>query len=849
MKRENRGWRQGARRVAATALAVCLATSALPTTGLAEGPAKEASDVLVQGFYTHLPTATMAARFEDQKVTVGTPSGSSGSTLILGDGDVAAALDYNYEVNFSEDKKPWATGANCKFNGKVPLSASWTVETSYSTPPEGGDNAATSLDANNFFYEFQQDSGRNIMPAITSGWVYNKGSNVYMKWNPMGIGEWYGGLALDTWTNSYAFIKSGGSGCYGTGKYSSVKWIPAGDGVLTATFGNRTVSANNASGQKAEEVDLPPMNLETDKRVEFYISGWMCSRSSRAGTVMPGKKMSVDLLSIGYDHFAPEFVKVEYLDPKDQTRVITGGIGRGQEAVVRVTLKNSDLAAAGETIPAFLSLGDQAGFVSEGFETTQISGTKKIALNFVGNDEVSTTFKIKVTGDPETQFKLGLKVEDDPFGSYRSAYVLHDIGPDMVKGGVFPGDVNYTLTGTAGNNSWYTSNVDLNIQTNDYDLAYFDGVLADRMGKTFTKEGKTTTSFYAQQDGSRFSSKWGTTGIMSESVGIDKTAPTLALTDRSTLSLRAQDGVSGVWKIQVKRPGATSWEDMTIYTLTSGGTKPGDTGASSRDYQALNDCDALGTYQFRAVDAAGNATPDDKVLTVTRTDVAPVIVADDSLVFYGEKLPSGFVPRTAFDMIAGDDAPITHLSTNGVKTPAVHNALPQYTDLSGRLQDRVQLPDDQISWKLERLGLTASSFPVQRGNRSTQPVSVELPAGSYKLTFSLKGVDDDGNAALPKECFLYTVSYTHLDVYKRQRSSRSTPGSPAPPPWPPRPPATPSPRWRPRSPSATAWTRSPTPSPARPAPALSPPWTTAWSSSPAGPLTSSSTPKRPWAPR
>ena len=32
--------------------------------------------------------------------------------------------------------------------------------------------------------------------------------------------------------------------------------------------------------------------------------------------------------------------------------VITGGIGRGREAVVRVTLKNSDLAAAGETIPA-----------------------------------------------------------------------------------------------------------------------------------------------------------------------------------------------------------------------------------------------------------------------------------------------------------------------------------------------------------------------------------------------------------------------------------------------------------------------------------------------------------------
>lgn len=180
MKREYRGRRQGARRAAATALAVCLAASALPMAGLAEGLAKETSDVLVQGFYTHLPTATMAARFEDQKISVGTPSGSSGSTLALGDGNVASAIDYGYEGSFGESKKPWATGANCKFNGKVPLSASWTVETSYSTPPEGGDNAATSLDANNFFYEFQQDSGKNVMPAITSGWAnmifYDMGS-------------------------------------------------------------------------------------------------------------------------------------------------------------------------------------------------------------------------------------------------------------------------------------------------------------------------------------------------------------------------------------------------------------------------------------------------------------------------------------------------------------------------------------------------------------------------------------------------------------------------------------------------------------------------------------------------
>lgn len=765
MKREYRGWRQGARRAAATALAVCLAASALPTTGLAEGLAKETSDVLVQGFHQNISMDKMAQTFRVSGSTLSPVGGTF--DFISG---TRNAYDQDYQGNYGEKTSGKGCSGNITSKWRVPLTASWKMGISYSISPMAALDSDR-LDANNLFYLLEDQTGATRLLALVS--THDVKFNGI--WSGLGITAVGGDLNYGTTgpgvASGYAW-HNGGENAYGSNKSSVLAW-DAQSQVMSAQFAGETISSSN---QNKSADGYPPLGLDTNQRLSILLSNWNFTRKSKVDSVLSKSQSSVTLNSIGYDHFAPEFVKVEYLDPKDQTRVITGGIGRGQEAVVRVTLKNGDLAAAGETIPAFLSLGDQAGFVSEGFETTQISGTKKIALNFVGNDEISATFKIKVTGDPETQFKLGLKVEDDPFGSYRSAYILHDIGPDMVKGGVFPGDVNYTLTGTAGSNGWYTSNVDLNIQTNDYDLAYFDGVLADRMGKTFTQEGKTTTSFYAQQDGSRFASKWGTTGIMSESLGIDKTAPTLALTDRSTLALRAQDRVSGVWKIQVKRPGATSWEDMTTYTLTPGGAKPGDTGASSRDYQALNDCNALGTYQFRAVDAAGNVTPDDKVLTVTRTDVAPVIVADDSLVFYGEKLPSGLVPRTAFDMIAGDDAPITHLSTNGVKTPAAHNALPPYTDLSGQSQNRVQLPDDQISWKLERLGLTASSFPVQSGSRSTQPVAVELPAGSYKLTFSLKGVDDDGNAALPKECFLYILRGGSPDVGGPTPSGEGEPG-------------------------------------------------------------------------
>ena len=55
-------------------------------------------------------------------------------------------------------------------------------------------------------------------------------------------------------------------------------------------------------------------------------------------------------------------------------------------------------------------------------------------------------------------------------------------------------------------------------------------------------------------------------------------------------------------------------------------------------------------------------------------------------------------------------------------------------------------------------------------------MSVELPAGSYKLTFSLKGVDDDGNAALPKECFLYILRGGSPDVGGPPPSGEGEPG-------------------------------------------------------------------------
>ena len=98
MKRENRGWRQGARRVAATALAVCLATSALPTTGLAEGPAKEASDVLVQGFHQNISMDKMAQTFEAS----GSALSPVGGTFDLISG-TRSAYDQDYQGNYGEE--------------------------------------------------------------------------------------------------------------------------------------------------------------------------------------------------------------------------------------------------------------------------------------------------------------------------------------------------------------------------------------------------------------------------------------------------------------------------------------------------------------------------------------------------------------------------------------------------------------------------------------------------------------------------------------------------------------------------------------------------------------------------
>ncbi len=461
-----------------------------------------------------------------------------------------------------------------------------------------------------------------------------------------------------------------------------------------------------------------------------------------------------------YTQYQPT-MSVRFLDPGDNTKELHYALP-GDTVTVEATaqnigstysfpaaLKNSDLNAHVGITPCTGS--DQKIYIGStpvATDTTHdITKDSGIAFSLpTGDDAVTIRYNATVTGDSGTTATVYQRLQDDFFKNNYYHQSSLTVGAPMVSDDEDPDHYDYIVEGPAGENGWYTGTVTIALAPDStYDELYFDGAAApsENGQKQFeTDTAGTQTDFYGVQtsDGKR-------SGDTSETLKIDATAPTLQLTDRGTMSFSLKDSLSGVWKLQVKLPGG-SWQDLQLYALTDGAGDPVQTAAHTGFTGLPN-----GTYQYRAVDAAGNASDP---VTVKKTDVAPVIVADDTATVQHSAATAGSLsPQAVFDMIAGDDIAVT-APAGSVKTPAVHNTLPTVDGAA-----RIQLYDEQISWRLEQPG---SSFTPQTGAASTMRIPVDLPCGKYILTFSQNGVDDDGHTAQPKVCTLYVVEGQAPDV-------------------------------------------------------------------------------------
>ena len=212
-------------------------------------------------------------------------------------------------------------------------------------------------------------------------------------------------------------------------------------------------------------------------------------------------------------------------------------------------------------------------------------------------------------GSPNTAFRFTGCFEDDVDMDYND--LIYTITyPDTT-----PPTTTHALTGTAGSNGWYTSNVNVTLTATDN--VGGTGVASTSMdgssyttARTVSTEGTTTHTYFSVD------SIGNTETTKSFNLKIDKTAPSAAITShtasqpvRGTISFggTASDATSGLASVEISTDG-TTWNSATI------------TGGSwSYSLNTTTLTDGTRAIQVRATDNAGLQTTTSLALLVDNT--------------------------------------------------------------------------------------------------------------------------------------------------------------------------------------------------------------------------------------
>lgn len=482
-------------------------------------------------------------------------------------------------------------------------------------------------------------------------------------------------------------------------------------------------------------------------------------------------KVIVDFQSFEYTDF---YMKAKNHLTDYAGRKITGAVGNGQTIGIHPTMLNNETKT--QRYSGTISLNSSPGPenilplpTSQGADITQ----NPLTYNMTGNASVETPFDAKVkTTAPYTsgqKFRLPLLINEDYFstsalsglsgvpGTWHN--LQHDkgdgpkpqlpiqlnierdtcrelVGSKDVGNAASGFDYEYTIDGKrtkANDNGWYNKNVTVTIKSNPDEFNELNFSTAsgdDKIKPANIKFTARTDSQYGSSesfivggssaggespdlngDTYRIFGRKGTdtetadlSAVTTDTFRIDKTKPSIGSFDRSNRTLMGKDNLSGIDYMEYKHEDDAEYTKVSLehYTAAGGLTA----GYTDRDYD-LPEFTKTGNYTIRLTDMAGNVS---EPQTISNT--APVITASDKTMSFTDTI-SGLAPAGTMNASVKDT-------------------------------EEGDIPNSRLAWKIEK-----ENFNTVTGVGEDELPSY-LPAGKYKVTFTLNGTGADVDGNKPK---------------------------------------------------------------------------------------------------
>ena len=277
-------------------------------------------------------------------------------------------------------------------------------------------------------------------------------------------------------------------------------------------------------------------------------------------------------------------------------------------------------------------------------EIDNVNGTIKniVAFNFWGNGTstpgifATVTFKAKSVG--VSHINISGAILSDENGEPLPFEISN--GTVTVISDAIPPALSYSLTGTAGSNNWYTSNVDITLTaTDEHGIAEMKYMIDDGAWQDYTTpftistDGSHTVQFYAIDNA-------GNNNSTSFNVNIDREVPVLShslsgtagsnnwYTSNVDVTLTATDASSGIDAIKYTINGGAEQEYTAPFTISSNGQytidfyaidNAGNTAATSSFTIKIDSTSPVSSVSLSGT-KEGNVYTTDVTVSISRTD-------------------------------------------------------------------------------------------------------------------------------------------------------------------------------------------------------------------------------------
>ena len=486
------------------------------------------------------------------------------------------------------------------------------------------------------------------------------------------------------------------------------------DGSMKCDFGDKTASVSSSSSRFKKN--------KNKTRLMFF--GFHCYSSDNK-KVSTSNQGVFEFQSFKYTDYSREITNTQLLDYAG--RPISGPVGSGHEITVKHTIKGVkdnkflNIGLNGTSNVSYPVTGQQIKVNDSVVSNNNNLLSSGLSFTPVNVNNVSYKLKVETTKEytPGDTFQFTGRLVDDFLAGARSqptnwpsssranfdAVIKNDLHRKLIRKDKAPEGSSYDYYLDSSQNKYGWNKTDVVIRmVSGKDFNELNVNNTAYTGNVYTVSGNTNASGNVIKLFGRKGTSTQTQGLSAvtiETIKIDKIKPTLTLNSRVGRTLKANDGNSGIQKIEWKKSGG-EWETLKDYTNDASGATHGALEVTDAQYKL----EEIGAYEFRAVDYADNAS---NILTIKNSK------------------PS----------ISASSAEATWYQTSA--NYSIVNAL----------NTRVSDPEETMSltnvkWSIKRADDSAypDSF-TERTGTGTGTLSSALPLGKYTVTLTCKDSDEN----------------------------------------------------------------------------------------------------------